>query len=200
MVDQRFHRLVDTSPWWRRDLLVLQAVVAGRHLFDALAHHVDRLAGLVEAHRVTVEAVAIGADDDVEVELVVLEIRHVATEIPGIARTTQDRTGHAQCQALFDIDGANALQALTEDRLAGEQLVKLVEQRRQHVHQFRDIFTPPVRQVDRNTAGADVVVIHAQAGDLFEDAQRLFTQPIAVEHHRHGADVHAVGGLEEHVG
>ena len=42
-------------------------------------------------------------------------------------------------------------------------------------------------------------MVHPQAGDHLEQAQHLFTLAPAVEHHRHRADVHAVGRLEQQV-
>ena len=59
VVDQRLHRLVDARPRRRRDLLVLDAVVAGRHPVEDLADDAHRLADLVEADRVAVEGVAV---------------------------------------------------------------------------------------------------------------------------------------------
>jgi hypothetical protein len=40
-------------------------------------------------------------------------------------------------------------------------------------------------------------VIHPQAGDLLEEPQHLFALAPAVDHHRHRAEVHAVGRHEE---
>ena len=57
----------------------------------------------------------------------------------------------------------------------------------------------PGRQVRRDPAGADVVVVHPQAGDLLEEPERLLALAPAVQHHRHRAHVHAVGGEEQQV-
>ena len=83
--------------------------------------------------------------------------------------------------------------------MASEQFVEFVDQRQQHIKQARHVFAPAIGKVHRYPARADVVVIHAKAGDLFEDPQGLFPQPVAVQHHRHCTDVHAIGGLEQHV-
>ena len=58
---------------------------------------------------------------------------------------------------------------------------------------------PSVGQVGGHTAGTDEVVVHPQAGDGLLEAQDLLALSPAVEHHRHGAEVHAVGGQEQHV-
>ncbi len=64
---------------------------------------------------------------------------------------------------------------------------------------FSVVVAPAVGQVGGHAAGADVVVVHAQAGDLLEEPQALLPLAPAVEHHRHRADVHAVGGEEQQV-
>ena len=58
VVDQRLHRLVDARPRRRRDLLVLDPVVAGRHGVEDLTDDAHRLTHLVDADGVTVEGVA----------------------------------------------------------------------------------------------------------------------------------------------
>ena len=129
VVDQRLHRLVDARPRWRGDLLVLDAIVARRHQLEDLGDDAHRLADLGEPDRVAVEAVAVRTDDHVEVELVVVQVRHVAAEIPLDAGRTQDRAGRAERHRLARGDHPDALQPLTPDRLAGHQDVVLVEAR-----------------------------------------------------------------------
>ena len=62
-----------------------------------------------------------------------------------------------------------------------------------------DVGLPAVGQIDRHTAGADVVVVHPQAGDLLEEAEDFFALAPAVDHHRDGTEIHAVGGHEQQV-
>ena len=118
VVDQGLHRLVDASAGRRRDLLVLDPVVTGREQVEDLPDDLDRLADLVDADRVAVEAVAVAADDDVEVDLLVEEVGHVAPEVPRHAGGPQDRTGGAERDRLLGRDHADALEALAVDRLA----------------------------------------------------------------------------------
>ena len=61
------------------------------------------------------------------------------------------------------------------------------------------VVAPARRQVGGDATGADVVVVHPQAGDLLEEAQHLLALAPAVDHHRHGAEVHAVGREEQQV-
>ena len=56
---------------------------------------------------------------------------------------------------------------------------------------------PAGGEVGGDAAGADVVVVHPQAGDLLEEPQHLLALAPAVDHHRDRAEVHAVGGHEQ---
>jgi hypothetical protein len=67
------------------------------------------------------------------------------------------------------------------------------------LHQTEHVAAPAIGQIRGDTAGPDVVVVHPQAGDLLEEPQDLFALAPAVEHHRHGPDVHAVGRQEQQV-
>src|SRR4029453_2113122 len=80
VVDQRLHRLVDTSAWRWRDLPVLDAIVALRHPLEDLADDLHRLAHLVEPDRVAVERVAVRAHDAGELDLVLVLLRLVALQ------------------------------------------------------------------------------------------------------------------------
>ena len=96
-------------------------------------------------------------------------------------------------------DDADALQPVAPDRLTGHQDVVLLEPRRDQVEQAQHVVAPAGGQVGGDTAGADEVVVHPQAGDLLEEAQHLLALAPAVDHHADRADVHAVGGQEQQV-
>ena len=65
------------------------------------------------------------------------------------------------------------------------------------LEQVLDVGLPTVGEIGRHTAGADVVMVHAKAGDLLKEPENFLSFPPAVDHHRHGAEVHAVGGHEQ---
>ena len=199
VVDQGLHRLVDAGPGRRGDLLVLHPVVAAGHALDDLADQPHRLADLVQADGVAVEGVAVGADHDVEVQLVVGQVGLVPAQVPGVAGGAQDGPGGPEGQGLVGGDDPDALQALPPDGLAGHQGVVLLQPGRDEVEQGQDASSPAVGQVGGHATGADVVVVHPQAGDRLEEAQDLLALAPAEEHHRDRAEVHAVGGQEEQV-
>src|SRR5438045_6839784 len=88
---------------------------------------VNRLADLVQSDGVPIERVAVGSDDDVEVELVVVEVRQVAPKVPRHSGGAQDRPRRAERDRLAGGDHTDALQALAPNGLAGPQEIELVE-------------------------------------------------------------------------
>ncbi len=158
-----------------------------------------RFADLVEPDGESVERVAVGAADDVELDLVVGEVGLVATQIGRNAGGAEQWSGGREGHGFFWAENTDALQAVAPDRLPGHQDVVLLEAGRQHLHGPQHLVAPAVGQVGGHTAGADVVVVHPQAGDRLEEPQDLLALAPAVDHHRHGAEVHAVGGHEQQV-
>ena len=197
MVDQGFHRLVDARTRRRSDLLVLDAIVAFGHPVEDLADDLHRLANLVEANRIAVESVAVGADHHVEVDVVVVQVGLITSQVPLHTGRAQDRAGGAEGERLCWGDHTNTLETFAPDRLAGHQDVVLLQTFGEHVEQTQYVVTPPGRQVSSKAAGAHEVVVHPQAGDLLEEAQNLFALAPAVDHHRHSTKVHAIGCHEE---
>ena len=199
VVDQRFHRLVDAGPGWRRDLAVFRAVGALRHLVEALGNDAHRLPNLVQTDGIAIEGVAVGTDDDVKVNLVVGQVRHGAAQVPGFAGAAEQRPRGRHGNGLLSSHDADALGAVPPDRLAGHQRVELDEPVGQHRQDVLHVVLPAVGQVGRHTAWADVVVVHPQAGDALEEPQDLFSLAPAVEHHPDRAEVHAVRGQKQQV-
>ena len=139
-------------------------------------------------------------DDHVEIHLVVGQVGLVPAQVPGHPGGAQQRAGDPEADGDVGVDGADALGALLEDGLAGEQVVVLVHALGDGFADGQDIVAPPVGQVGRHTAGAEVVVVHPQPGDLLEEAEQHLPLPPSVDEHVDGADVRAAGGEEEHVG
>ena len=201
VVDQRLHRLVDAAAGRRRDLLVLDAVVAGRHLLDDLADDPDRLADLVEADRVPVEVVAEGADDDVELDLVVAEVRHRAAAGP--TATPVDR----RIGPVSDRASASSAEMLPTPSDRWRNMGWPVSSSSYSSSRGRTVSQMTVTSSSQPSgrsaavpAGPDEVVVHPQAGGLFEEGQDHLPLAEAVDHHRRRRVVHAVGGHPHEVG
>src|SRR5690606_38510921 len=99
----------------------------GPQPFHALLDDAGGLPHLGHADQVAVVAVAVDADRDVELDLGVLRVRLLLAQVPGHARTTQHRAGHAPGQRLLGRDHADADGALLPDAVVGEQGLVLVD-------------------------------------------------------------------------
>ena len=84
-------------------------------IFDALAH-------LDEADFVSRPGVADGGDRHLELELLVARVGHVAAEVDIDAGGAQGRAGYAERNGIGCREIADALQAIHEDWIAGEQV------------------------------------------------------------------------------
>jgi len=199
VVDQCLHRLVDAGARRRGDLLVLDAIVTRRHAIENLTNDLHRLTDLVQADRVAVECIAVRTDDDVELDLVVTQVRHVTTQVPRHTGRTQNRTRRTESDGFLCSDDPYSLKTLAPDRLFGHQRVVFGESFRQSIENVENIFAPARGQVGRKPTGADEVVIHPQSGDLLEKAEHFLALAPAVDHHRDRADVHAVRREEQQV-
>ena len=199
VVDERFHRLIDSGPRRWRDLLVLNSVVAIGHLLDALAHDLYRLFDLGQANCEAIEAIPILAHGYVELDLVIGKVRHISAQVPAAAGRAKKRAGGAERQALGFVQHSNALEAIAPQRLAAHQDVILLEPRLDHVHQFDEIFLPTIVKIGGNSARTDVVVVHPKAGHFFEEAQNRLALAPAIDDHRHSAEVESVGRHEQQV-
>ena len=199
MVNQRFHRLVDAGPWRRRDLLVLDSVIALGHFLHALAHDLDRLFDLSQLDREPVETIPVATDGNVEFDLVVGQIRHVSAKIPTASGCAKKWASGAKRQALGFVQDADTLQTVTPQRLTVHERVVLIETGHDRIEIFDEILLPPIVQVCCHASRADVVVVHSQTRGLLEEPQQRLALAPAVNDHRHRAEVEAVGRHEQQV-
>src|SRR5262249_28650537 len=118
MMDQRLHRALHLGALRRHDLVVgdaYRSLPFGRaHLADALAHDADRLAHLFHADTVSVVAVAVAADRDIEVEFRVALIGLRLAQVPGGARAAHHDAGKAPGPGIVELDDADIDVALLE--------------------------------------------------------------------------------------
>ncbi len=99
VVDQRFHRLLHLGARRRRHLAVVDLDRPRRHLLERLPDDAHRLAHLLHAHEVAVVAIAVLADRNIEIHLVIDVIGLRLAQIPRDARAAQHRAGEAPIRA-----------------------------------------------------------------------------------------------------
>ena len=94
---------------------------------DALVDDAVRLAHLLDAHQITVVAIAVEADRDVEVHAVVDLVGLLLAQIPFDARAAQHGPGEAELQRALRAHHADVDRALLPDAVVGEQRLVLVD-------------------------------------------------------------------------
>ncbi len=106
----------------------------------------------------------------------------------------QRRAGDPVGEALVTGDDPDALGAALPDRVLLEKILVVGDPLRDPLQDLLDVVFPAVGQVGGHAPGPDVVVVHPQPGGLLEEGEDQLAFPEAVDHHREGTDVHAVGG------
>ena len=92
VMDQRFHRLLHFRALWRRNLAVVAADRAFRHLLKTLLHNADGLTHFFNADHEPVVAIAARADRNVKIHFGIYVIWLALADIPWNARATDHWT------------------------------------------------------------------------------------------------------------
>jgi hypothetical protein len=185
-----------------RDLLVGDHHRRARGRLEALDDLVDdphRLVALLDAQDHPVPAVRALGDRHVEVVGLVAAVRRGLADVVRQAGGPQHRAGDAERHAPGQVQHAHVLQPALEDRLAEHEVLELLHVL-PHAHQrLGDRVEGARRDVLRDAAGADVRVVHPQAGDQLEDPQDLLAGGEPDRHDRGRAELVAAGGQAHQV-
>src|SRR5690606_31381131 len=182
----------------------------------ALLDDAGRFAHFGHTHQVTVVAVAVGADRDVEIDLGVLGVGVHLAQVPGDAGAADHRAGHAPRLGGLGTDHANANGALLPDAVVGEQRfvlvdpvgevvaerIEVIEQRTlaPGIEALEILALAPRRlavlrhavgQVAVDAAGTIVGRVHARARDRLVAVHQFLALAEGVQEHRHRAEVEA---------
>ena len=127
MVDKGLHVLFHGSSGRRRNLVVLNSDGATGHLVQALVDNSEGLAELLHSAEISIVAIAIGANRNVELDLVISVVRLALSDIPWHTRTSKHNTGEGQVQCLGSGNDTNTSQSLNPDTVVSQHLFGLVE-------------------------------------------------------------------------
>jgi hypothetical protein len=119
-------------PGRRRDLVVIDHHRA-RILLQPLHALLDNAVGLAhffDSDQITVVAIAIDANRNVKIHLIINIIRLLLPQIPGKTRTAQHRPGETQLQGSFWSHHANADRPLFPNPIVGQQRFVLINRLR----------------------------------------------------------------------
>ena len=166
---------------------------------QALGDDLQRLVHLADPDQIAAVAVGGVGGDDVEIVSLITTIRLGLAQVVGQAGGPQHRSGDPQCHAAGQVQVPDALGAGFPDVALGEQCREFPKPAGQDLQQLGHPLRSVVGQVGGQPAGADVGVVHPQAGDRLEQGQDEFAFPEAEEHRRHRTEFHAAGGQRHQV-
>lgn len=156
VVDESLHVLLHGGAGRRGDLVVLDADGAGGHLVETLVDDAERLAELLHAAEVAVVAVAVDADGDVELDLVVGVVRLALADVPWHTRTAEHDAREGQVQGVGGRDHADAAQTVDPDTVVREHLLGLVNAVAELRGPLVDVIEQAERKILVDTSGTDV--------------------------------------------
>src|SRR5262249_39473567 len=155
----------------------------------ALRDDPRRLAHLVHAYAVTVVDVTVGVDDDVEVDLVIREVRLVATNVPVDAGRSQHRAGLSQGERVLRAEQPDALRALGPDLVSVDEPLVLLDRAGHPLDELAALRIEAARHVLREPAGLEVARVHPVAGHELEQVEDRLALAEAVPEHRDRAEL-----------
>lgn len=156
VVDESLHVLLHCGAGRRSDLVVLDLDGASGHLVQALVDDAERLAELLHAAEVTVVAVTVDADGDVELDLVVGVIGLGLADIPRDTGSTEHDTREGVVEGISSADDTNTLGTADPDTVVGQELLSLVNAVTELGGPLVDVVKKTNGKILGNATGADV--------------------------------------------
>ena len=120
-MDQRFHRLLHFRALWRRNLAVVAADRAFRHLLKTLLHNADGLTHFFNADHEPVIAITTRADRNVKIHFGIYVIWLALADIPWNARATDHWPRKAPFDRVFFRDNRDIHVTLFENTVVDHQ-------------------------------------------------------------------------------
>jgi hypothetical protein len=126
VVDQRLHVLLHGGTGRGRDLVVFDADRTSGHLVQALVNDAQGLAELLHSAKVTVVAVTVDTNGNVELNLIVGIVGLRLADIPRDTGTTEHDTSETHVDGVSCGDNTNTLSSSLPDTVICKQLLGLV--------------------------------------------------------------------------
>ena len=221
-MDQGFHVVLDLGALGRNHLVILDRhrPRIGAQPVDTLTDDAVGLAHLFHAHQIAVITIAVHADRNIEIDLMIGRIGLLLAQIPFDAGAAQHGTGETELQCPLRRDHTDAHGALLPDAVVGEQGLVLIDMTGEAVGKVLDEIeqravagavalgdlarTVPlglalvarhgVGQIAMHAARTIVAGVHARARDRLVAVEQILALAEAVEEDAHGADVERMGG------
>jgi hypothetical protein len=156
VVNQSLHVLLHGSTRRGHDLVVLDADGTSGHLVQALLDNAERLTELLHTAQVTVVAVTVDTNGNIELDLVVGIIRLRLADIPGNTGATEHDTSEGHVQSISSVNDTNTLGSGLPDTVIRKQLLSLIDTVTELGGPLVDIIQKAERNVLGDTTGANV--------------------------------------------
>ena len=200
VVDQRFHRLLHLGALGRRDLAIIRADRAGRHLRQALLDDLRAFVDFLHAHDEAVVTVRIGADGNVEFHAFIHIVGLRFAQVPRDARSADHRPGKPPSDRIVLADHGDVDIALLEDAVVEHEAHRVAKQFLQPaIDPIADIDQQLLGHVLVDPPGAEPGAVHPCTRCPFEEIHAVFAKFEHPQVRRHRTDVHDVGTDIEHV-
>lgn len=165
VVDQSLHVLLHGRTRGRRDLVVLHLDGTSRHLVQALVDDAEGLTELLHTAEVTVVAVTVDTNRDVELDLVVSVIGLRLADIPWHTGTTEHNTSKTHVQCIRGIHNTNTLGSSLPDTVVCKKFLSLIDTVTELGSPLVDIVKETNRDILRDTTRADVGGVETGTGN-----------------------------------
>lgn len=165
VVDQSLHVLLHGSTGRGHDLVVLDTDGASGHLVQALLDNAERLAELLHTAQVTVVAVTVDTNGNIELDLVVGIIRLGLADIPGDTGATEHDTSETHVQSVGGVNDTNTLGSGLPDTVIRKQLLGLVDAVTELGGPLVDVIQKADRNILGDTTGANVGGVETGTGN-----------------------------------
>jgi hypothetical protein len=167
VVDKGFHVLLHGSTGWGADLVVFNLDGSRRHLVQALVDNPEGLAELFHTAEVSVVAVTVVADGNIEFDLVVGIVWLRLADVPGNTGTTEHDTGKAHVKSIGSGDYPNSLGSSQPDTVIRKKFFGFVNAVAELSGPLVDIVKQPDGDILRNTTWADVSGVETGTRNTF---------------------------------
>ena len=181
VVDESLHVLLHCGAGRRGDLVVLDLDGTSGHLVQALVDDAERLAELLHAAEVTVVAVTVDADGDVELDLVVGVIGLGLADIPRDTGSTEHDTREGVVEGISSADDTNTLGTADPDTVVGQELLSLVNAVTELGGPLVDVVKKTNGKILGNTTGANVGGVKTGTRDTLVEFL-LYVSPQIIRH------------------
>lgn len=174
VVNQRLHVFLHRRSGRGRDFVVLNTNWSRGHFIQALQDDAQRLTELLHSTEVTVIAVSVLADGNVELHLPICIVRVGLTDIPGHTGTTKHDAGETIVQSVGSWNHTDTNSTTFPDSIVGEKLLYFIDAVPKLSSPLVDVVEKAEGEILVNTAGADVSGVESSTRDtLIEFLQRL---------------------------